>query len=125
LLPGQPLYNLTTKEFYVGGEGNTTIKSLTGITANKTKNALTFSSAGSGASSGTTFDGSTARTISYNTIGAAAASDVQYAINKDNYLVIYTNKNSQSTSNIVYTNYPVYTITFNAGSNGTCSTSSK
>lgn len=36
--------------------------------------ALTFNSGGNGAASGTTFDGSTARTISYNTIGAAASS---------------------------------------------------
>lgn len=34
-------------------------------------NSLTFNSGGSGAASGTTFDGATARTISYNTIGAA------------------------------------------------------
>lgn len=36
--------------------------------------ALTFNNGGNGAASGTTFDGSTARTISYNTIGAAASS---------------------------------------------------
>lgn len=34
-------------------------------------NAVTFNNSGSGAASGTTFDGSAARTISYNTIGAA------------------------------------------------------
>lgn len=38
--------------------------------AAKTSKAVTFNNKGSGASSGTTFDGSTARTISYNTIGA-------------------------------------------------------
>lgn len=38
-----------------------------------TTNAATFNNSGSGASSGTTFDGSTARTISYNTIGAQVA----------------------------------------------------
>lgn len=42
--------------------------------ANKVNKALTFNNGGSGVASGTTFDGSTARTISYNTIGAAAAS---------------------------------------------------
>jgi len=42
--------------------------------ANKVNAALTFSNGGSGAASGTTFDGSTARTISYNSIGAAASS---------------------------------------------------
>lgn len=36
--------------------------------------ALTFNSDGNGAASGTSFDGSDARTISYNTIGAAASS---------------------------------------------------
>lgn len=42
--------------------------------ANKVNSALTFNNGGQGVASGTTFDGSTARTISYNTIGAAAAS---------------------------------------------------
>lgn len=41
--------------------------------ANKVNKAVTFKNDGTGAASGTTFDGSTARTISYNTIGAAAA----------------------------------------------------
>lgn len=41
--------------------------------ANKVNKAVTFNKDGQGAASGTTFDGSTARTISYNTIGAAAA----------------------------------------------------
>lgn len=36
-----------------------------------TTNAVTFNNSGSGAASGTTFDGSVARTISYNTLGAA------------------------------------------------------
>ena len=68
---GQPLYNTTTGELYVGDGSATQIKNQTGITANKTKNALTFSSTGTGADNGIAFDGSTARTISYNTIGAA------------------------------------------------------
>ena len=42
--------------------------------ANKVNKAVTFNNSGSGVASGTTFDGSTARTVSYNTIGAAAAS---------------------------------------------------
>jgi hypothetical protein len=42
--------------------------------ANKVNSAITFNSSGSGATSETTFDGSAAKTISYNTIGAAAAS---------------------------------------------------
>ena len=39
-----------------------------------TTNPLTMNGGGAGAASGTTFDGSVARTISYNTIGAAASS---------------------------------------------------
>lgn len=42
--------------------------------ANKVNAALTFNNSGNGAASDTTFDGSTAKTISYNTIGAAASS---------------------------------------------------
>jgi hypothetical protein len=38
-----------------------------------TTHALTMNNSGSGAASGTTFDGSVARTISYNTVGAAAS----------------------------------------------------
>lgn len=41
-------------------------------TATKVNNAVTFNNSGSGATSPITFDGSTARIISYNTIGAAA-----------------------------------------------------
>lgn len=47
------------------GSGNLSIATGT------TTNAVTFNNAGSGAASGTTFDGSAARTISHNTIGAA------------------------------------------------------
>ena len=39
----------------------------------ETYNSLTFNNGGSGAASGTTFNGNTATTISYNTIGAAAS----------------------------------------------------
>lgn len=42
--------------------------------ASSVANALTMNSGGSGASSGTTFNGSVARTISYNTIGAVSTS---------------------------------------------------
>ena len=41
--------------------------------ADKVANALTFNSAGAGAASESTYDGSAAKTISYNTIGAAKA----------------------------------------------------
>lgn len=48
-----------------GGTGNTSGQ------AASVANALTMNNSGSGAASGSTFDGSAARTISYNTIGAA------------------------------------------------------
>lgn len=48
-------------------------------TATKVGNAITFNNGGSGAASGTTFDGSAARTISYNTIGAAPTSHASTA----------------------------------------------
>ncbi|NCA02911.1 MAG: hypothetical protein EBS87_12280, partial [Sphingomonadaceae bacterium] len=38
--------------------------------ADKVNNAVTFNNSGTGAASGTSFDGSVARTISYNTVGA-------------------------------------------------------
>lgn len=41
--------------------------------ADKVANALTFNASGSGAASGSTYDGSGAKTVSYNTIGAAKA----------------------------------------------------
>lgn len=41
--------------------------------ADKVANALTFNSSGAGAAIGSTYDGSGAKTISYNTIGAAKA----------------------------------------------------
>ena len=44
-----------------------------GGAANSVKTSLTFNNGGSGAASGTTYNGSTARTISYNTIGAASS----------------------------------------------------
>lgn len=52
---------------YVGG--SITAASISG-SAGSTTAALTMNNGGGGAASGTTFDGSTARTISYNTIGA-------------------------------------------------------
>lgn len=60
--------------------------------ANKVNKAVTFNNGGSGAASGTTFDGSTARTISYNTIGAAAAGhnhDDDYAAKDHNHEGVY------------------------------------
>jgi hypothetical protein len=45
-----------------------------------TANAVTFNSSGSGDASGTTFDGSAARTISYNTLGAPSVAEMNAAI---------------------------------------------
>lgn len=48
----------------------TATSSLSVASATQTSQAITFNNGGTGAVSGTTFNGSTARTISYNTIGA-------------------------------------------------------
>ena len=50
------------------GSGTLSFATVSGTTSN----ALTMNNGGSGDASGTTFNGSAARTISYNTIGAAA-----------------------------------------------------
>ena len=66
--------------------------------ANKVNAALTFNNSGNGVVSGTAFDGSTARTISYNTIGAAASSHNH----DDKYLTgITMNGASKGTSGVV------------------------
>jgi hypothetical protein len=49
-----------------------------GISGGLLSNALTFDNSGSGAGSGTTFNGSLARTISYDTIGAAASDQTMF-----------------------------------------------
>lgn len=60
--------NSVTASNFVGSlKGNAD----TATTANAVANAATFNDGGAGAASGTTFDGSTAVTISYNTVGAA------------------------------------------------------
>lgn len=69
----------------IGNGMTVNIKSGTGITLSQTNaditisasggtttNAVTFNNSGTGAASGATFDGSAAKTISYNTVGAAA-----------------------------------------------------
>lgn len=64
-----------------GGLSNVTIGSgvsfslgtLSATGSGTTTNVLTMNNGGSGAASGSTFDGSAARTISYNTIGAPSA----------------------------------------------------
>ena len=52
---------------YVGGTINGTASTATALA-----NAITFNNAGAGVASGTTYNGSVARTISHNTIGAVA-----------------------------------------------------
>jgi hypothetical protein len=60
--------NLIQYNSTLGYWTNVTPATVTGI--GSVANAVTFNSGGAGAASGTTFDGSVARTISYNTIGA-------------------------------------------------------
>lgn len=73
-------YTSSTVDSKLAGKSNTdhTHKyagsSSVGGAANSVKSDLTFSTSGNGAASGTTYNGSTARTISYNSVGAAAAS---------------------------------------------------
>lgn len=69
--------NPVTDEVFEGNVGTILANfegTLTGnaSTATKVNNAVTFNNSGNGATSPITFDGSEARTISYNTIGAAA-----------------------------------------------------
>ncbi len=58
----------------ISGDVGTILANIEGnaSTATKVNKAVTFNKSGSGADSGASFDGSAARTISYNTIGAAA-----------------------------------------------------
>lgn len=74
-------------------------------TATPVANAITFNNAGSGDASGTTYNGSVARTISYNTVGAAAASHVH----DDRYL-LYTASNEVANLAVGW-----YTIAVNSG----------
>ena len=56
------------------GDGISINNNVISATGGSTLKKLTFSNSGNGAASGSTFDGSAARTLSYNSIGAAAAS---------------------------------------------------
>ena len=60
-----------------GGNVSGTVSSATSATsattAGSTTSSATFNNSGSGVASGTTFNGGTARTISYNSVGAAGA----------------------------------------------------
>ncbi|MBL7716425.1 MAG: tail fiber domain-containing protein, partial [Bdellovibrionales bacterium] len=61
----------TPATMFLRGDGTWAVPSGGGGT---TTNAVTFNNGGAGAASGTTFDGSAARTISYNSIGAVGGS---------------------------------------------------
>jgi len=77
--------------------------------AGKVANAVTFNNGGSGAASGTTFDGSAAQTISYNTIGAAPASA------SGNYIQNTTSQQASSNFNISGAGVIGTTLTVNGG----------
>jgi hypothetical protein len=64
----------------VAGDVPTLNQNTTG-SAGSVANAVTFNSGGSGASSGSTFNGSSALTVSYNTIGAQVAGTYVTAVN--------------------------------------------
>jgi hypothetical protein len=61
-----------TSSEYLMADGSTTTSAGSGGT---TTNAVTFNNSGTGDASGTTFNGSVARTVSSNTIGAVAKAD--------------------------------------------------
>jgi len=61
--------NITDKKIYVGNSSNTATLVVDGNAS--VANAVTFNNSGTGDATGTTFDGSAARTISYNTLGAS------------------------------------------------------
>ena len=65
-----PSATTTSQLYYNTGTGAITYGAAGG--GGTTTNALTMNNSGSGAASGTTFNGSAAQTISYNTVGAAA-----------------------------------------------------
>lgn len=70
------LLNLTvtnTINGSINGNAATATTATTAATANKVANSLTINNSGSGSASGATFDGSSAITISYNTIGSPKA----------------------------------------------------
>ena len=77
------------------GTGNLTCLTSTGSSCvsggGSTTNALTMNNGGSGAASGTTFNGSSAITLSYNTIGAAPAASTPNVLYKTQSSSVLTN----------------------------------
>lgn len=63
----------TTASVITGARIAHAFNNIVAAEAAKVTNSVTFNSAGTGAASGTTFNGSAARTISYNTLGAVPA----------------------------------------------------
>ena len=89
--------------------------------ANSVKASITFSSSGNGATSVTTYNGSEAKTISYNTIGAAAAShthnyagsaSVNGPANSVKAAITFTSSGGES-SGITYNGNVARTISYN------------
>lgn len=80
----------TSSTAYAGDKGKTNATNIatlqgyfsSGIAkqAAKVTNALTFSSTGNGGATGTTYNGSAAKTISYNSIGAVATQSGDYSL---------------------------------------------
>ena len=87
-------YNPSTNTLTVG-----TVSGALDGSAAQTKQSVTFNNAGTGAASGTTFNGSTARTISYNTIGAPSTSGTNATGTWD----ISVTGNADTVTNGVYT----------------------
>ena len=120
--------SMTVNVDIAGGSGTwaTWNISIAGNPSNTTANAVTFNNGGSGAASGTTFDGSTARTISYNTIGAqpvaapvtktadftVAATDVWLINNKSGSTCTVTLPTASSSTGrgLHLQNYQAYTV---------------
>jgi hypothetical protein len=85
-----------------------------GLSVGSTTAALTMNNSGSGAASGTTFNGSTAQTISYNTIGAPSTNGTNasgtWSISiSGNLTGISPQLASATESNSVYVQSPSYT----------------
>lgn len=79
LVSGRPIITTLNGVLTTGTFGNTTGTFCAGDDSRLSDrrlvpNSLTFNDAGSGVASGSTFDGSAARVVSYNSVGAAASS---------------------------------------------------
>src|SRR5208337_919297 len=112
----------------LGSNGSSQLISQTGTIANNTSgsagsvvHAATFNNSGSGAGSGTTFDGSAAQTISYNTLGAfpttggtiTGATTISLS-GTGNASVLYALEPSLATSNSVYAFMGAAPTTYNS-----------